>query len=735
MRKPDYKFYVDGVEVQPHYKSLKKKYAHESGQLFFRTTLEGQITLVGVDYLLVKDSSIEEQHTFAIMKRNTATGLYDYYFTSTFNKMDCTFDYDKRSCQLKLSAKDAYNDILNGYDNTYNLLEDAPAVSAIRLHKRPLIQVYKLGGNTISSFIGGEYWEHEVAEVVEDANKLMNYYKFALGAVASEMHISGAGHYPEANGTYAGLGSVMTNENGCTFRHRNPIPGVVDHYEIVRNSDGAVLYTSSEQYEYWESTEIHKNFRANPRFFSNDPAGSTEIVTADYVFTYPLYCRLLCDVGASTDGQATYALPIDDFVSDNRNYKYCIGFGIGNAANSFIASSKTTSAPTKYGVNDYGQYFTDQIVSAVTGVDRLFPVCRSTWANASIWFAYPPSYSLTDTKWRKAYILKDAYTITDVLKVLLAKLDPTVTHDASPEYSQFLYGDNPLGLAKLNLFITQKTNILKGEYDQAAQKAEISLEDVCNMLRDCFRCYWFIENGKFRIEHVSWFMGGRSYTGKPEVQFDLSDLYDQKNGKSLAYVSNKFKYNKSELSGRYEFAWMDDVSNAFLGHAIDVKAEYVQKDKTENIAVGNFVSDIDYMLLSPESFSNDGFALMAAVQAEDGVYELPIPTIRVDWGSWADGDEKVYSLTPQNGYLTWFYLQQYYMQDMPALGIAADKRIFGLHAYNVKKSMTQDITFPYEEDPDLYSLIATEYGNGQVESLAIDIDNRQIEAELVYTPA
>ena len=48
--------------------------------------------------------------------------------------------------------------------------------------------------------------------------------------------------------------------------------------------------------------------------------------------------------------------------------------------------------------------------------------------------------------------------------------------------------------------------------------------------------------------------------------------------------------------------------------------------------------------------------------------------------------------------------------------------------------MIQNITFPYEEDPDLYSLITTEYGNGQIESLAIDIDTRQIEAELAYTP-
>lgn len=724
MRKPEYKFYVDGVEVRPHYKSLKKKYAHESGQLFFRTTLEGQVTLYGVDYLLVKDFGVDIEHTFAIMKKNFTTGLYEYYFTSTFNKMDCIIDTDKRSCQLKLSAKDAYNDILNGYDNTYNLLDNPPAVTAINLHKRPLIQAYKLGGSTISGFLGGEYWEQEVAEPIEDAEKLMSYYKFALGAVTGELHISGAERYPEANGTYAGLGSTLTNNNGCTFRHGTSVVDDFAPYVIVRDSDGVVLYRSPQSYKYWASTEIHKDFRVNPILLSADDVISEQI-TCNYVFTYPIYCRLLCDVDAAEDGTTTYPLPIDDFVSDNRNYKYCIGLKDGI----FISSSRTVKEPTKYGVNDYGGYFTDKIVSSVTGIRRIFPVCRSTWVNSSIWFAFPILYDSFEVKWRKPYTLKDAYSIADVIQVLLAKLDPTVTHDATSEYSEFLYGiTSPLGMAKFDLFITQKTNILKGEYDQAAQKAEISLEDICNMLRDCFRCYWFIENGKFRIEHVSWFMNGRSYSGSPSIQFDLSALYDQKNGKDLAYVSNKFEYDKSELSGRYEFEWMDEVSNAFLGSAIDVKAAYVQKDKTENIAISNFVTDLDYMLLSPESFSNDGFALLAARQNSEGLFEVSIPAFEIAFG------ESFYSIRPQNGYLTWFYLQNYYMADMPALNLSFEKKIDGVGAYSIKKSMVQDITFPYEDDPDLYSLITTEYGNGQVESLAIEIDTRQIEAELIYTP-
>jgi len=36
---------------------------------------------------------------------------------------------------------------------------------------------------------------------------------------------------------------------------------------------------------------------------------------------------------------------------------------------------------------------------------------------------------------------------------------------------------------------------------------------------------------------------------------------------------------------------------------------YTQKDKTEEINISQFSSDVDYMLFNPSNFSDDGFAL------------------------------------------------------------------------------------------------------------------------------
>src|SRR5699024_9226093 len=142
----------------------------------------------------------------------------------------------------------------------------------------------------------------------------------------------------------------------------------------------------------------------------------------------------------------------------------------------------------------------------------------------------------------------------------------------------------------------------KGIYDEPATKAPITFENLMNMLRDCFKCYWYIENGKLKIEHIWYFMNGRSY-GQTQNGLDLTNTVNAINSKAYSYGQNNFEYDKSDLSGRYEFGWMDDCTDLYDGFPINVDAVYVQSDKTENITIDNFSSDIDLMLLTPNSFS------------------------------------------------------------------------------------------------------------------------------------
>ena len=67
-----------GYEVEPHYKQIKKKYKKETEQAFFRESLDGKINLFGLDYLLVKNASLEDTLHFNIYKNDTLFATFQY---------------------------------------------------------------------------------------------------------------------------------------------------------------------------------------------------------------------------------------------------------------------------------------------------------------------------------------------------------------------------------------------------------------------------------------------------------------------------------------------------------------------------------------------------------------------------------------------------------------------------------------------------------------------------------
>lgn len=726
---PKYKFYIsknnsDKVEVRPHYKELNKKYAKESGQEFFRISLDGKINLFGSDYEIINQSSIEDQLIFIVDKYNNTSKKWVEYYRGEFSKTDCKFDRDKKKCELKTTAVDGYTEVMNKYENTYDLIKLAPEISKINLHKRSLIQVYISGANSISNFFGGIYWEDDVNEAIDDHDTLVNKYYFSYIKAGNEFYVRGAG-ISDVNGVYAGTNGYWSCWNGYTCYMGTDTPMTKAYIYIKRNSDGTVLYQSVKQ---WMFTNAGNCYIGRENIEMVNVSNPSDKFTIESPFLYHIYQRLLCDVDTVSDSEGvknTYNLPSDDFVTDNRNYKKCIGLTGGL----FFCTSRAVTEPTKYGLNDYGKYFTNEFIQASAGIGRPLPISKNSWANASLWYVYDSFYEYFEERLRKQYTLKDSYSIGAAIKAILKKIDPNITHEPTSEYSQFLYGSsNPLGMKRFYVYITQKTNILKGDYDRPAQKAEASLEELMKMLRDCFRCYWYIEDNKFKIEHIYFFMNGGSYSGKSNYQLDFTKLTDQFNKKLSSYFQSEIEYDKSDLNQRYEFAWMDDVTDLFGGVTIDVKSNYIQKDKTEEINIGQFSSDIDYMLFNPSNFSEDGFALLCPVK-NGSTLELPIVTVN----GLVDENKDIYTAVAQNWYASWIYLQNFYLWDMPAYNI--ESNVFNyLYARDVKKCMKHTIEFSTEEDPDELELIKTAFGNGKIDEISINLDTRKAKVNLLYRP-
>lgn len=760
--KKDTTFIYSANSVNPHYKELNKRYSKENGQEFFRASIDGKVTLFGKDCDIVLKSDIESLFAFIIEKYDRTSNRWVEYYKGEFSKADCKLDYSKKSCEIKTNPIDEYTEIINGYENTYDLVKLAPELSKINLHKRSLTQIYIAGSNSITNFFGGTYWEADVNEAVDNKIDLINKYYFAYIKACNEFEIKGA-EISDVNGVYAGDSGVWNQQKGYSVKTTKVIsvgdkiqatlvPTVYDlssnasrlaktkdsnisgtkvfienlyRLQLIKSSTSSVIYESDTIFYISSADDVHIDRKTIQMINKNDNLDSFII---DSPFVYRIFRRLLCDVESiEIENQAlnTYEVPSDDFVSDNRNYKRCIGLNGG----SIFCTSFVVDEPTRYGVNDYNKYFSNKFISSTLGIERPLPISRNSWANASLWYVYDKLYPIWEKKLRKLYTIKDNYSISAVIKSLLKKINPTISHEGTSEYSNFLYGNmSPIsGIDRFYVYITQKTNILKGDYDQHAQKAEISLKNVMDMLRDCFRCYWYIENNKLKIEHISFFMKGGSYSQNASIQLDFTNLFDQFNNKAISAYQSEIEFDKSDLNSRYEFSWMDDATHIFGGVTIDVKSNYIQKDKTETVSINNFSSDVDYMLFNPLSFSSDGFALLCPVK-NGNTLELPIAEVELK-----DENGEAFKAIAQNFYASWPYLVRFYMWDMPAEKIECNS-VENLIVHSIKMCMKHDINITAEADLDILKLIKTFIGNGRIDRAQYNINTRNAKIKLSYIP-
>lgn len=728
---PKYRFFLqigeDGTKqtVCPNYKDdLTLDYELETNQRFYRAKLSGKINFVRADYDIINNAPFDSEFFLYIEKSDDWGQTYNQYYKAKFMKTDCTFNDDDKLITVQPETIDQYNDVLAGLEKEYNLIELAPQIEFLTIRKRPLIQIYVPGDSIVSCFLGGTNWEQN-ANATTDQNALVGTYHFALCNILKEIQITPNGSPSAIGGLYIGrmkTGANANNFEGNLYPELNvdyyiyisqqrieglPFGGVI--VEIRKRSDDTVMFRYSKA-----TTSPFDTLEFD--LTAVEGSGATGTMHAD-MKSYNIYARYLVDVD-KIDDLDTYPLPSDDIVDNNRNYRRAIGYAIDVA---FI-SKNFSDTPTEWGLADSGKYFAPPY--SIYG-QTFYPIARSTWRYASLWFGFYLMDWILEEKARKAYTLRDAFTLSSCINVLLKEFAPRVTHEATPEYSQFLYNkNNPISGRSFKLLISQKSNIINGEYKTPAQKAPITLQQIMTMLRDIYKCYWYIEDGKFKIEQVSWFRNGGSYGYNPIIDYDLTQLENVRNGKKLAFATSEYSFDKVEMPERYQFEWMDDVTTPFEGLPIEITSKYVTAGKIEEINISNFTSDIDLMLLNPGAISSDGFALFAAVTPSGGG-QLELPFIRQT----VDGVE--YFL--QNGYLAFINIQPtYWVYDMPARNFKINNSpYYAMGGLERKKKQT--LNFPAgTTDPNPMLLVKTYIGNGQVDKLSVNLCSRNIKATLKY---
>lgn len=705
----------------PIYKDdLAKDFEKESNQEFFRAKLSGKLTFESDDYTFIVSKAFDTQFILEIFISYNAGQSWTSYWRGTFWKTDCEFDGDAETVIVQPTVWDQYNDVLAGMDKEYNLIELAPEIVHVKADKRPMIQVYVPGQSVIGCFLSGMWWEQE-AEPESDETKLVNDFHFSLNKVMTIAEVSGSmspqlpiefskvfsggqRFNPQAQGTQEFTASGYK----LVYGYGGGSGGQQYSWTIVRTSDNVSM---------WRLVVTNQTPPLLPLQITLTPvsgSGTTGNVTL-FVHDLPVYGRYVCDT-PKINTLSTHPIPANDIVENNRNYHYVIGY---NSPDTIMFSTRLVSTPTQWGLYQPGQYYFNPADNTLLGLGEAFPVARNAWGLASIWYVFSSTDWISESAARQQFTIRHAYPLASVISVLLAKIAPGITHEATTDYSQFLYGTNFIDITQ-TLLITPKSNIVTAGYDEPAQKAPITLKNVTDMLRDCFRCYWFIdEQNRFRIEHIQYFRNGGSYSGSPVVGIDLTKQQVTRNGKAWAYARDQYKFDKPEMAARYQFGWMDDVTQLFEGFPIDIVSKYVNPDNIEQINVSCFTSDIDYILLNPGAVSKDGFVLLAAI-LQSGQYVLPYYNVRLN-----ESDHYL-----QNAYVAFCILQQYYAYDMPAYQYEINGE--QMYASGIKKLKNQTLRFPVLNDPNLVRLVKTNLGNGTIEKLSVNLSSRNANATLKY---
>lgn len=621
MINPIYQFYIRLGDVateyatKPIYKDdLSIDFEQESGQKFFRKKVNGKLTFLREDYALIMNAPFDTIYHLIIKKSDDFGKSWQNYWHGKFMRTDCTIDEFDKTLTVQPSITDEYTDVLEGLEKEFNLIELAPHMETLLLAKRSLIQVYKKGDKVVSCFLSGSNWEQEVNERVDSINKLVDKYHFAKiyeSITAAVYNKFNDGSTIAFHGYYR-LESVKNKGNETDYilvKDDNPL--YVLTMDVVKvSADGyrsiVRLYNDGEV--YFEQ-EIYANVAENGTYTvkgkSKPYQPSNKEVNVE-VSNISVFSRLLLDVKKIMD-KDTYALADDDLVENNRNYHYAIGYNMGN----IVTTSRGSDTPTEYGKRDDGKYFMPP-----HDVDKFYPIGKNTWDMISFWFKFKFEDKIAEENGRADIELKNAYELGSCIDVLLQKISD-VRFDSNANCSQFLYGDvNPISKQEQRLFITPKSNIIVSEYQDPAQKATCTLQTILNMLRDTCRCYWFIEDKRLHIEHVSYFNNGGAYGGQPAIGYDLTRLKNPRNGKPWSFARGEYSFDKFDMAERYQFKWMDDCTEPFDGFPIEIKSNYVQKGKIEEINVGSFSSDVDLIMLNPKNISKDGFVVMSAIKAK-----------------------------------------------------------------------------------------------------------------------
>lgn len=724
------KLLINGVDivsdVHPVFgDDVKIKIAKEENQIFRRETIDGTFKFFGADFDLIYGCSVYTKFTLEVYRGSALVG------TADFLRTDCEFNLDDRICKVKLVTKDIYEKFLNSYDNKYNLVKLAPERESVQMTKRAILQFYVRGEDVVTNVVGGVSYEQSCKEVY-DADKLKEIYHFGgyiplayiqLTNALSPLAPSGVlGRYVLDKSLASGTALFYVNE--LDSRYQIQLTPLITYVLLLIDTAENKAIASGEMDTLTSGT-------MDITFLSTGST-QTNYVKGQFHSDGDLFCRMLLARNAENAFERSVN---DDITEYDLNYPYVGKVSLDTFAKRFSVVPDKSTRATEWGIDSGGSYFKRPVLNYSQRTEGVvpIPIGQSHWERMSSWLMYDSGINDIINYYDTPFVLKDSYPLWSAIKVLLNEVDSSLTFENTEDYSIFLFrgADTMQFLDSYNflsfrsdLYITPITNVKKTFYEQAAQRGDISLMQILNMLRNVYQCYWWIDSERrLRIEHIIYFKNGNTYTSEhPVPTIDVTEKINLPTKESWDFAQNTISFVTNECPSRYEFKWGEKSTYPFEGEAIVMSDKYLDASRKEDVSVDNFVADIDYIITNGSQISNDVYAVYEATRGD--LKRVSIVDVRLD-----DTSPK-YRL--QNGFMSFLFAERYYYP-YNLSGWRAKAGDATIDVVRTKAIVKQELSCPLSLD-EMRSIgvVRSELGDGMIEDTEAEICTLYAKNKVMY---
>lgn len=712
-------------------------FQQQTNEVFYRAKLNGSLAFrFEFDDIIAK--GYNHEHIIVLQWYDEADTTWKEVWRGRFALTDCEIDFDTKTITVQPETQDRYTNVLDHLEDEYNLLKLAPVQQPVNILIRPLLQVYALNDSSISNCIGNNTWVAS-CDSVGIADIANYHFSLNIERIAFVVHFnSGWTHgeqtvvlFGEPNYDYDHVIDGIHRAFYVTGKYYNTF---YDEYRDMQVLAGLTQYPDESTFGL--CLQVDGQTGTTMTFtFEKDNAGTSPAVYISPSITSvadanaqwdKIYSRVLLQTELSEwplPSDTLHDLASDDMAGANLNYNKVSSALIANV----VTSSTTQEEPTEWGMSYDDQYFTKP-----SSIFHLSPVGQSLWKYISYWYYLTAPQSTLDNVAAQRTI-KDAYKVPSILLRLFQKSGMS---PIAGLISRVLNGNNDYVGDAFFLCMTPKSNVISSYYDTPAQNAPITLQKMLSMLKQAYKIYWHIdENGYIHFEHISYYDNGQSYTETtPTLLVDLESQLHTNTKNNKVFGQNKVKFDKADMPELYTFGWADAQTKVFDGWQIKGLDAYVSKGQSEEKLIGDFDTDVDFVLSSPNDVSKEGFFLFAC-PCSGGV---------IHWGMdvqkfiVTDENGEQYDVSIQNADGAFYKIHNsYWRYQLPCENVNINNK--NTTAITTGRFKVQSVEFAdivmaeiLKNVDECMKVIRTQQGDGHIKNLSINLNSLKAKGDLVF---